>query len=87
VEDGQDKLLAVEQAVRDELGRADGDGAGGVLWVSTLYRVRMCARLCCAFRCSISTRPHRILSIGAAMVLLHNSHTSTSRNVPPYSLP
>ena len=32
VEDGQDELLAVEQAVRDELGRAEGDGAGGVLF-------------------------------------------------------
>ena len=32
VEDSQDKLLAVEQAVRDELGRAEGDGASGVLF-------------------------------------------------------
>lgn len=31
VEDSEDKLLSVEQSVRDELGGSDGNGAGGVL--------------------------------------------------------
>lgn len=35
VEDGEDELLAVEQSVRDELGRSQGNGAGGVLRVSS----------------------------------------------------